>query len=131
MQVLPPYNRLILTFNLPIYGKKNWSSLHCGMMFSALLRNLLFTAVKKRLFKASHLLFWRNCLERDSILVFKGKDSVRLFLNACVKVTLFKTNPNSNLTYKSLLTQQSINRRKKPNCIFIAAIHIQIHHFLS
>ena len=105
MQVLPPCNRLILTFNLPIYGKKTWSSFHCGMMFSVLLRKLLFVAVEKRL-NSSHLLFCPNLLERDFLLTFKGKDSVQFLFNACVKVTLFKTNPNSVIWSISFATHR-------------------------
>ena len=106
MQVLPPYNRFILMFNLPIYRKKTWSSLDCGMVFTAWLRKLLFVAIQKRLFNSSHLLFCSILLERDFLSTFKGKDSGQFLLNACVKVTLFKTNPNSVIWSISFATHR-------------------------
>ena len=67
-------------FNLPIYRKKTWSSLDCGMIFTAWLRKLLFVAIQKGLFNSSHLLFCSILLERDFLLTFKGKDSIQIFV---------------------------------------------------
>ena len=105
MQELPPYNRFILVLT-SLYIEKRLGHRSIVGWFLLLDLENFFLAIQKRLFNSSHLLFCSILLECDFLLTFKEKIQFKFLLNACVKVTLFKTNRNSVIFSISFATHR-------------------------